>query len=127
MQLCNYTNRLLVRLSRKGITLRPNYLLAERALASKTQTFYDAHEIAQMVPIAGLEIYKTFRQKNSWTADFLPNASGAPAHGRHTYHTGRHPFLEAALRSHLGQLLEHHDQNGAAQWLPRHCRRFRCH
>lgn len=63
----------------QGVTLCPNYLVSLRTLDFPDKTLYAAHEIAQMVPLAGLGVYAQLRHENAWVASFLPNASGAPA------------------------------------------------
>lgn len=100
---------LIVRLAaRHGYTLCPNYILAENALFFPEHNLYTAHEVAQMVPLSGLPVYRQMRQINRWTEAFLPNANGAPhdrGHGR-----APHPHLQALaelpLRTPLGQWLD---------------------
>lgn len=64
--------------AQRGIELCPNYLLAERAMTIGEHDLYTAHEIAQMVPLAGMGVYSAFREANAWTARYLPNAGGPP-------------------------------------------------
>ena len=64
--------------ARQGVTLCPNYLLSERALALDPPSLYAAHEITQMVPVGHTATYRRFRRVNRWTDHFLPNAVGAP-------------------------------------------------
>ncbi len=56
----------------------PNFFLAEHAMALTEHDLFHAHELTQMVPIYGLGVYEAFRAANTWTAAFLPNASGPP-------------------------------------------------
>jgi len=64
--------------SLQGDLICPNYVLSEHALQSDREDLYYAHELAQMVPLAGLETYARMRRANRWTDRFLPNASGCP-------------------------------------------------
>lgn len=65
----------LVRLARlRGDKLCPNFLLTENALAIPDQDLYNAHEIVQMVPLYGLNVYHKMRALNAWACAFLPNA-----------------------------------------------------
>ena len=61
-----------------GIRLCPNYLITENALALPDQSLYAAHELAQMIPLSGMEIYTKMRHMNAWTEEYLPNAQGLP-------------------------------------------------
>jgi hypothetical protein len=66
----------LVRLAaRRGHEICPNYFLSERALSLAEQTLYTAHELLQMVPLAGLPVYRQLRRLNQWADGFLPNAA----------------------------------------------------
>ncbi|MEZ4666789.1 MAG: hypothetical protein R3E39_02515 [Anaerolineae bacterium] len=66
---------LLVRMARLvGITLCPNYVLAETSLYQNRQDIFTAHEVAQMIPLHGQDIYRRFREENDWVYDYLPNA-----------------------------------------------------
>jgi hypothetical protein len=58
--------------------LCPNFFLSVAALALERRSLYDAHELAQMVPLFGRESYAELRQANRWTDTFLPNAEGPP-------------------------------------------------
>lgn len=62
----------------RGHRVCPNYLLSEAALASHQQDLYSAHELAQMVPLSGMEVYARLRRMNSWDGVYLPNAGGPP-------------------------------------------------
>jgi hypothetical protein len=64
--------------TRRGVTICPNYLLSENALTLHERNLYAAHELAQMVPIAGHDIYQRLRAHNGWIEAYLPNAAGPP-------------------------------------------------
>jgi hypothetical protein len=66
------------RAARRGVVLCPNFLLSEAALELRQQDLYTAWELAQMVPLAGLETYHLLRRSNPWAERFLPNAEGVP-------------------------------------------------
>lgn len=59
-----------------GITLCPNYVLSEAALVQDRRDLYIAHEVAQMVPLHGGEVYRRLRASNPWVHAHLPNAHG---------------------------------------------------
>ncbi len=69
----------LVKLARRvGVELCPNYILAENSLNFTNHNLYTAHEVTQMVPLSGLDVYLRIREINKWTAAFLPNAGNLP-------------------------------------------------
>ncbi len=77
--LCRALVILLVRLAaRRGDVVCPNYFLSEDALILYERNLYSAHELTQMVPVAGIATYWRMRQLNAWTLRFLPNAHGLP-------------------------------------------------
>lgn len=62
----------------QGVELCPNYIISQRALVFSAQNIYAAHELAQMIPLAGMDVYGEIWRANRWLADFLPNAAPAP-------------------------------------------------
>lgn len=69
---------MLVRICRVwGVVICPNYVLAESALVQKRCDLFIAHEVTQMVPITGHDVYQQMRNVNEWVSEFLPNADGA--------------------------------------------------
>ena len=62
----------------EGVSLCPNYLVTTNALILKEQSLYVAHELAQMIPLSGMRMYREIRRVNRWVADYLPNAWDAP-------------------------------------------------
>jgi hypothetical protein len=89
--------------------LCPNFFLSVAALALERRSLYDAHELAQMVPLFGRESYAELRQANRWTDTFLPNAEGPPTEA---YMFERpslsllKTFAEWGSRSAVGRMLE---------------------
>lgn len=76
---CRAFTIILVRLAaRRGISLCPNYFLSERALIFAERNLYTAHELTQMVPLSGINLYHHLRRLNQWTAEWLPNATDLP-------------------------------------------------
>jgi hypothetical protein len=58
----------------EGVDLCPNYLITTNALALDEHSLYVAHELAQMIPLSGREIYDEMRRLNGWMADYLPHS-----------------------------------------------------
>jgi len=83
-----------VRLGRLwGVELCPNYVVSSRELLQKRQDLYVAHELAQMFPLSGYELYQTMRDLNEWSDTFLPNATMTfYDRPQHQPHRMRHRF-----------------------------------
>jgi hypothetical protein len=95
---CRALTLLVARLAKlEGISLCPNYLVTTNALVFTERSLYVAHEIAQMIPISGLEIYKEIRDVNRWMEDYLPNASNAPELPRNVKPVNKLHFLQKVL------------------------------
>jgi len=62
----------------EGVNLCPNYLVATNALNLDDHSLYVAHELAQMIPLSGMEIYEEMSRLNGWMEDYLPNALTLP-------------------------------------------------
>jgi hypothetical protein len=60
--------------SRRRVHLCPNYLIGESALDLWERDVYTAHELTQLVPVAGLDVYRSLLERNRWYLQFLPNA-----------------------------------------------------
>ncbi len=94
--------------ARRGDPLCPNYFLSERALVFDERNLFTAHEVVQMVPVAGHETYQAIRRLNGWTAEYLPNAEGPPRvmNGHASRKRAATSVTEAALRMGVGARLE---------------------
>ena len=91
-----------------GSSICPNYLLASNVLSLSERDLFTAQELARMVPVAGIRVYHEFRNQNSWTAEYLPNADDYPL----TQHLNK-PMIkplqrlaEPVLRTAIGRKLE---------------------
>lgn len=99
--------------ARRGDVLCPNYFLSEQALALEERNLFTAHELVQMVPVTGLDVYHRMRQLNTWAHRFLPNALGPPR----WMDISVAPWpraraaAEAALRTSIGTWLERWEMN----------------
>ncbi len=61
----------------QGITVCPNYVVAETALYQERHNLFIAHEVVQMVPVCGHAHYQAMRDQNAWVLGHLPNARAA--------------------------------------------------
>lgn len=76
---CRALSLLLGRFAKlEGIDLCPNYLVTTNALEVEEHSLYVAHELAQMIPLSGMEIYDEMKRLNGWMTDYLPNSLMAP-------------------------------------------------
>lgn len=76
---CRALSLLITRFAKlEGITLCPNYLITTNALELQERSLYVAHELAQMIPLSGMEVYREIRRLSGWSKDYLPNASTEP-------------------------------------------------
>jgi hypothetical protein len=93
----------------RGIELCPNYFLSEQALELSERNLFTAHEVAQMVPLTGIQTYERLRALNRWTETYLPNASGPPHRVAAVEPRPRRArrLIERTLRSRIGSPLEH--------------------
>jgi len=106
--LCRVLVTALARASRMGgAPLCPNYVLSEAALAVEDRSLYTAHELVQMVPLAGPQTWRRLCEANAWVADFLPNAGwGASPRSVRPAGGAAARLLERLLGGRLGDRLE---------------------
>lgn len=99
----------LVRIMRlRGVNICPNYVVASDQLEQKRQDIFIAHEITQMIPIYGLELYQKFRSANSWAQMYQGNAHH-PFRREMDFQVpnkGLKTFVEWLLRGRIGDWLE---------------------
>jgi predicted nucleotidyltransferase len=84
-----------------------NYYVDEEMLQIKEKNIYTATEIATLLPMRGIGIFKEFFKGNSWSKNFLPNHSLRISYVEEV----RGPFLKKAieflLRNPFGNMLDH--------------------
>ncbi|MCC7450062.1 MAG: hypothetical protein IT324_21775 [Anaerolineae bacterium] len=107
---------LIVRMARLWhVGLCPNYVLAETALVQTRQDLFIAHELAQMVPLAGFPMYEAMRAANGWSMALLPNAQGSfyKEADRYSHGLGQliQRFGEWILGGRIGDAFERWEQN----------------
>ena len=88
----------------EGISLCPNYLVTTHSLELQERSLYVAHELAQMIPLSGMDVYCELRRQNRWTDEFLPNASNAPDLPPGVKPVAKRSFLQGFLEIVLGFL-----------------------
>jgi hypothetical protein len=93
----------LVRLARlAGDDLCPNYIIADTKLDIDQRDLFTAHELAQMIPLSGVRLYRAMLERNAWAGEYLPVAFREPfalKQARSRRFIGR--ALERALRARL--------------------------
>jgi len=87
------------------VTLCPNFIVAETALALDQHDAFTAHELMQLVPLHGSDAYQQLLARNGWYRDHLPNHPGhdsvAPLPGRRV-----RPIVERLLRMRIFSPIE---------------------
>ena len=90
-----------------GRELCPNYVLSSDKLAQSRQDMYMAHEVAQMRPIYGSNLYHAMFTENPWTKDYLPDA--LPYETQEDKPRRIRSMLEWLLGGRIGNMLEHRE------------------
>lgn len=97
----------------QGYTLCPNLIVSETTLEWRLHDLYSAHELYQMIPISGMNVYSKLIKANEWAKKFLPNGwqtSEAPKNGE-TSGVSLLKFLELPLQGKLGDQFEKWEMN----------------
>jgi hypothetical protein len=93
----------------RGVTLCPNFVLSESALALPDHDLYTARELLQMTPIGKSSVYAQMLSENVWWRAFLPNLTPP-----HTSNAFDNPSF---LRSTAEWLLRAKPFNWLEAWL----------
>ena len=86
----------------EGVHLCPNYLITTNVLRLEEHSLYVAHELVQMIPLSGMEIYEELCRLNDWMADYLPNALMVPEMPPHVNRVKKHSLLKRTFEVLLG-------------------------
>ena len=111
--LCRAMVILLVRMAAlRGDRICPNLFLSENSLLYSQHDLYTAHEMIQMVPVAGFEVYQRMMLLNLWTRDYLPNAYRSKKYARESQHSySLRKILEIVLKAPLINPIERWEMN----------------
>jgi nucleotide-binding universal stress UspA family protein len=90
----------------RGVTLCPNYLLSETALALPQRDIYTARELLQMVPVAGRAVHQATLAANGWCRELLPNWTVAGDQDTGESRSALATLGERLLSGRLGDALE---------------------
>ncbi len=97
------TRRLIVAVVRLARILRddlcPNYIISEDNLTLDQRDLFTAHELAQMVPLYGFDVYKRMLADNDWATKYLPAAFGEP---RRTEREAKRSWIRKGVERLLG-------------------------
>jgi len=97
---CRALSLLVARFAKlEGVHLCPNYLVTTNAMELRERSLYVAHELAQMIPLSGMEIYREMQRQNGWLTDYLPNALMEPElpQGLKQVPSGNHSVIQEVL------------------------------
>lgn len=104
---------LIVHLARRfSVELCPNYVIAEHRLELGEPNLFTAHEMAQLIPVYGLDVYYRLLESNAWLTGLLPNTLPRQARVREARLAVRagQRVLEAALNGRLGDAVERRER-----------------
>ena len=93
------------------VTICPNYVISTQALDQFERSLFTAHELANMVPLYGLNVYQELLRANAWAQEYLPNAfderrTSAVVHGLDPLTSTIKRGAEYLLRGRLGDAWE---------------------
>jgi hypothetical protein len=95
---CRALSLLVARFAKlEGVNLCPNYLVTTNAMELREHSLYVAHELAQMIPLSGIEIYREIRRLNVWIYDYLPNALMEPEMPQGMKQAEKYSFFQKIL------------------------------
>jgi len=94
-----------------GHTICPNLIVSESSLEWHRHDLYSARELCQMIPITGLDIYRTLMNANDWIRYFLPNANMRSNNTRLEKSSWLQKYLEFPLCGKFGEGFEQWEMN----------------
>ena len=94
-----------------GHTICPNLIVSENSLVWHQHDLYSAHELCQMIPISGGDVYHKLMKLNDWIHDFLPNTHMESSSKLLEKFSKLQKFLEFLLGGRLGDLFDHWEMN----------------
>jgi hypothetical protein len=122
---------ILVRLAAwRKVQICPNYLLTLDAIDQFDHSFFTAHELAQMVPLYGLDVYRLLVQANAWAKSILPNAFEPGDHRVAALPRGvgwTKKAIEVLFAGTLGDALERYERTRKIRRLTRRAKDVQAH
>jgi hypothetical protein len=95
---CRALSLLVARFAKlEDVNLCPNYLVTTNAMELRERSLYVAHELAQMIPLSGMNIYREIRRLNVWIHDYLPNVLMEPEMPQGAKPAENQSFLQKVL------------------------------
>ena len=84
-----------------------NYYIDEEMLQIKEKNIYTATEIATLLPLRGIQVFKEFFKQNAWSKVYLPNHSLRVSHVEEVKDHFFKKAIEFIFRNLFGDLLDH--------------------